>query len=140
MQNGQVQSEQTEDTKLRNALRQRCLLRGFVYADGAVAAVECLVRDISEAGARLTFAAPPPMAKIVELSIPVKGQKLKGKIAWRNEYDIGLDFVGASATDSSVPDDVTLVDRLAKLEVEIEGLKKIIKRLTKNSGHTIEAA
>src|SRR3979409_476652 len=57
----------------RHAPRQKSFLHGFVYWGGNPSAVDCLVRDISDSGARLKFSSgQTPAGDIVDLHIPLK--------------------------------------------------------------------
>lgn len=127
-------------TETRQASRQKSFLRGFVYFGNSPSAVECLVRDISNTGARLKFPGSFPTADIIDLHIPVKGQTLRGKVQWRQADEIGIAFVSASASGDADPRDGELSDRVARLEAEITELKQLIKRLQKNTGSTTAAA
>ena len=40
------------------AIRQRTFLKGTVYYDNRRASIECVIRDISDSGARLSFEHP----------------------------------------------------------------------------------
>jgi hypothetical protein len=44
------------------AIRQRTFLKGTLYYDNRRASIECLVRDISDSGARITFEHPVNVA------------------------------------------------------------------------------
>ncbi len=46
------------DDELKIATRQRTFLRGTLYYDNRRASIECIVRDMSESGARVTFDYP----------------------------------------------------------------------------------
>jgi hypothetical protein len=64
---------ETQMKEQRQAPRQKSFLRGFVYFGNSPSAVDCLVRDISDTGARLKFSGGFPAADIIDLHIPIKG-------------------------------------------------------------------
>ena len=126
--------------KKRDSHRQKSLLRGFVYIGDNPSAIDCIVRDISDAGARLKFAVPLPAIDNVELSIPIKGWKFRGKVMWQKVHEVGVSFVSDFVTDDAKSGDDALSDRVARLENEIDKLMKLVKRLQKASESKREAA
>ena len=68
-------------------------LHGFAYFGKAGSAVECVVHDISDAGARIKFLAAPPIVDTIELHIPSKGRVHRAKVLWRAADEIGVDFI-----------------------------------------------
>jgi hypothetical protein len=117
--------------------RQRTLLRGMVYFANSPAAVDCLVREISETGARLKFAVSPIVVDTLELQIPTKAQKFNCEVRSRSGDEIDVAFIAAGAAPL---DDDSLPMRLTRLEGEIAALKQIIKRLQKAAPNSTEAA
>jgi hypothetical protein len=134
----------------RKSPRQKSLFRGVVSFADSNCTVECIVRDISETGARLKFNSTPPIiSEYLDLNIPIKGRTYRGKVVWSNGAEIGVAFetnVGISASYSSDTEKAShssgdeLTDRVARLEAEIIALKQMIKRLQKNSADKTEAA
>jgi hypothetical protein len=115
----------------RHATRKKSLLRGIVYFDNNPCAVECILRDISATGARAKFVdLPVTAADWLDLQIPIKGQRHRCKIAWRTDNELGLAFADATAPES--PD--AMADRMARLESEIEALKRLVRSLQKSGG------
>lgn len=124
----------------RQASRQKSFLRGLVYLGNSPSAVSCLVRDMSDTGARLTFSAPIAVTEMLELHIPVKGQTLRGKVKWREADEIGIAFIGDAGTEAQSANDEELAVRVARLEGEIAALKQMIKRLQKTTTSVTDAA
>lgn len=113
----------------RHASRQKCLLRAYVYFGNSSNAVDCIVRDISESGARLKFKGSPIHTDTLTLCIPTRGQRLHAKVKWAEHDEIDVAFVGVLGSAESA-----LADRVARLESEIEITKRLIKRLQQNAG------
>ena len=124
----------------RQTSRQRSFLRGLVYLGNSPSAVSCLVRDMSETGARLTFASPIAAIDSIELHIPVKGQTLRGKVKWREADEIGIAFVSDAGVETPSAGDEELAVRVARLEGEIVALKQLVKRLQKATASITDAA
>ena len=126
--------------KKRSASRQKTYMRAFVYFGASPLAVDCLVREMSDSGARIQFSAPPPAIDLIELSIPIKGQKFSAKVIWRAADEIGIAFVGAFVASNAETSDGKLSTRVATLEDEISKLKQLIKLIQKSSDNKTEAA
>jgi len=126
-------------TEKRKSARQKSLLRGVVSPAYDNSTIDCLVHDISEAGARLKFNSPQSITENLDLHIPIKGQTFRGKVAWGDAYEIGVAFKANAAVDASQSSDGELSVRVARLEAEITALKKLIKHLQKNNENKTEA-
>ena len=124
----------------RQAPRQKSFLRGLAYLGNSPSAVNCLVRDISDTGARLTFTEPVAATETLELHIPVKGQTLHAKVKWREPGEIGIAFVSDAGVEAQPASDDELTARVARLEGEIAALKQMIKRLQRSAPGMTDAA
>jgi uncharacterized protein YceH (UPF0502 family) len=127
-------------TEKRKSARQKSFLRGIVCPADCNSTIDCLVRDISETGARLKFTSPQSIAENLDLHIPVKGQTFRAKVRWSNVDEIGVSFETNAAVDTSPQSDGELSGRVARLEAEIVALKQLIKRLQKDIGNKTEVA
>ena len=124
----------------RKSARQRFFLRGFIRTPQNNSNIDCIVRDISETGAKLTFRGRPSITDSLELHIPAKGQIAQSKLVWIDDCEVGISFdsivaVGTAPSSS----DGELSVRMARLEDEITALKKTLNRLQKQVDKT-EAA
>lgn len=112
----------------RRLPRLKSLLRGRVYFNNRSSTVECLVRDISANGARLVLADDVTIPDVIELFVPQKDQFFRSHVVWRHDGEAGIAFsVPEHAVSTTQPGE--LGARVAKLEHEIELLKRIVKRL-----------
>ena len=82
-------------TEKRKATRQKSFLRGIVYFDQNTTSIECLVRDISDAGARLKLPNSQSRSGAVDIAIPINGKHYKGTIQWQRDDEIGIAFTTA---------------------------------------------
>jgi hypothetical protein len=116
----------------RKSERHRQFLRGFVRLPNN-ATIDCIVRDISETGAKLRFKSAPPMMELFELHIPSKEQIAKTKLIWSNGYEAGISLVcpGALGYSSFASSEGELPVRVGRLEDEIAALKQMLTRLHK---------
>jgi hypothetical protein len=115
----------------RNSRRSKSFLRGFVYVSRKRGALACLVRDLSEKGARIIFSDEVTLPDMVELYIPQREQTLRARVSWRKNDEIGLAF---TAVENERPAEASpsageIVQRVALLEAEIASLRAVLKRL-----------
>jgi hypothetical protein len=111
----------------RRSVRQKSFLRGCVYFDKRRSAADCLIRDISDEGARIIFSDAVTVPDIIELYIPQKEQTLRARVQWRHGHEIGLGF--STAVSAGATPEADLAQRVEKLEQEIASLKRMFRRL-----------
>jgi hypothetical protein len=126
----------------RSSRRSKSFLRGYVYVSRQRGALSCLIRDLSEKGARIIFSDNVTLPDAFELYIPQRDQTLRAKVRWRHKDEIGLAF----ATEKNHAGDAQLsenevVQRVAMLEAEIDALRGVLKKLKREkSGRSDEQA
>jgi hypothetical protein len=122
----------------RRAPRQKSFLRGCVYFNKRRGALDCLIRDLSEHGARIIFSETVSVPDVVELYIPQKEWTLRARVQWRHGEEIGLAFPDARrAAGGSTDGELAL--RVAQLESEMIALRKLVKKLRAEIAHGDDA-
>ena len=124
----------------RSSARQRTVLRGCVYYNKRSAAADCLVRDVSDSGARLELSENVVIPDLIELYIPKKEEMFHARVLWRRGNEVGVAYVngrngrdpdhGGGHVETSAErghNGVELEDRVQKLETEILSLKGMIR-------------
>ena len=130
---GQSRKESNMTDERRKSPRQKAFLKGRI--NNGLGDVDCLIRDLSATGAKLIFSGGITMPPVIDLHIPTKGQSMRAKVQWRHGDEMGVSFVvaalaaAAPAAASSSVDDAELSERVARLEVEIAALRKMLARL-----------
>ena len=124
----------TEDK--RKWERRRFFLRGFVRFPQNNNTVDCIVRDISERGAKLRFKRAISIPESFQLHIPSKGQIVQSRLAWVDNCEAGISFETSVAMDSPSSSDGELSIRVARLEDEISALRQMLKHLQYPVGRT----
>lgn len=108
----------------RTSPRKRSFLKGTVYYNNRLSSTECLVRDLSEHGAKLQFSAPVTLPDTVELYIPVRDQTFHAEVRWHAGDEVGLSFgTEPPAVDGTAPSG-DLAQRVAALEREVSKLHR----------------
>jgi len=121
----------------RNSRRSKSFLRGFVYVSRKRGALACLVRDMSEKGARIIFSDQVTLPDMVDLYIPQREQTLRARVSWRRNDEIGLAFIEAEREpEAATPTAGQIVQRVALLEAEIASLRVMLKRLKADKTET----
>lgn len=134
----------------RRVARQKSFLRGVIYFNNRLNAVDCLVRDISPYGARLIFSDAVTTPDVLELHIPQKDQTLRVHVIWRHGQEAGVAFaqtlhmdhapIATEAGDPGSGAGQGLAERVARLEMEIAGLKRILKKMKADAGPEFDVA
>jgi hypothetical protein len=126
-------------TERRKVARQKSFLRGTIYFNNRRSAVDCLIRDISPYGARLIFSDAVTTPDMLDLYIPQKEQTFRIHVIWRHGLEVGAASAQAAQT-VPVAEAGELTERVARLEMEIAGLKRILKKMKADNGPEFEVA
>jgi PilZ domain-containing protein len=129
------------DIERRDSTRQKTFLRGIIYYNNRNAAADCLVRDISDTGARLELSENVVIPYEIDLHIPKKGETYRACVQWRHGDGVGIAFANpvvrrapdppteAVETTARRQDGSALTERVLQLEAEVISLKRAIKEL-----------
>jgi PilZ domain len=98
--------------------------------------MDCIVRDISETGARLQFPSPQKITELLDLHIPIKGQSFHSRVCWEDGNEVGVAFHATAGADMG---DIGPDERMDRLEAEIVMLKQAIRHLQKNADQKLQA-
>jgi len=115
----------------RASRRHKSFLRGVVYFDKRRSEMACLIRDLSEDGARIILSQTVAIPDMIELHIPQRELTVSARMQWRRADEIGLAFCKAETATSPLED--RLIKRVAELEAEIATLQRTIKRLKQDN-------
>jgi hypothetical protein len=120
----------TRDNR-RIAPRQKSFLQGRIFYNHRRSSVDCLIRDISDIGAKLKFSETVAVPEVMELYIPNKDEFRRARVQWRAGGEMGVAFgeeVDAPSTEAAAPT-TDLPARMQKLESDIAALKRIVHEL-----------
>ena len=114
----------------RVAPRQKSFLRGCIYFNNRRSVLDCLIRDLTEDGARIIFSHTVNVPDVVELYIPQREKTLRAHVKWRRGDDVGLDFTTPeTAATPAASADTELAKRVAQLEAEVTALKRMMRQI-----------
>jgi len=115
----------------RNTTRKKSFLQGRIYFNNRRSALDCLIRDISDTGAKLIFSDSVQTPDTIELYVPQKEQTLRAEVQWRRGDEIGVLFTEAQtlAPERPAGSAAELAARVQKLEDEVAALRRLLKRM-----------
>ena len=127
------------NTERRGTARQKSFLRGTITFNNRRNVVDCLIRDISPYGARLIFSDAVTTPDVLDLYIPQKEQTFRIHVIWRHGLEVGAAFAQAAQMEP-MAESGDLTERVARLEMEIAGLKRILKKMKTEAGPEFDVA
>lgn len=116
-----------EDRRLK--ARNRTFLQGRVFYNNRRQSADCIIRELTDDGARLSFTDPVGLPHVFELHIPHRDQTLRVETVWNHGIEVGVRFdkqIGHADTAQDPSGDHTLAERIEKLEKEVAALKRRI--------------
>ena len=81
----------------RKAERQPAYLGGKITYNQDLWSEDCIVRNATPVGAKLTVKDPRALPDHFNLSIPSKGETYRARVKWRVENQIGVEFESGEA-------------------------------------------
>lgn len=84
---------QQRSTDKRGGARSRMLKGGLIAFSGRHATMPCVVRDISDGGARLQVAQGTAVPDTFELIIELDGLEVQCLVVWRKAQEVGVGFL-----------------------------------------------
>lgn len=112
----------------RRFARSRSFYGGVLAFNARQSTMDCVVRDFSSAGAKVTFANAAAVPDDVELSIAHKEQTFRARVVWRRRDEAGVAFVDAPAAAVAGPLD--WAQRLRRCEEERALLRRRLADLS----------
>jgi hypothetical protein len=114
----------------RRLPRQKSFLRDCLYFNNGRVSATCLIRDMSDRGARVIISHTLNIPDAVELYVTQTAQTMRARVEWRRDDELVLSFAeNGDETNASKE----LVARLVHLEIEVASLRHTIKELSDDS-------
>ncbi len=122
----------------RRWLRVKTFLRATVYFNNRQSSLDCIVRDISDGGARLAVSEAALVPDTFEVHIPQKNRTHFADVRWRRGEEMRLEFQSPASSDELETAQLAdLLRRVKRLEAEVATLRRVageIKALPSGSG------
>lgn len=115
----------------RSSLRTRAFLKGVICFNKRSSTMDCMIRDISEGGARLIVSSAVTLPEAFELFIPSRNEYVEAKQRWRRGDDLGVEFIreklpSGPASGIAAGD---MASRVLRLEKQVEALERNLAKL-----------
>ena len=120
---------QTSIAELRAKPRLKSLIAATIVYNNGQCTLDCVIRNISETGAKLSVPASVALPDRFDLTVPQRSATYRAQYARRGE--IGVLFDGVSAvSDAGRQTEAATKQRIRELEAEVTRLKSRIAQLT----------
>ena len=111
----------------REEPRGRTYLGGEVAFNDRCAAIACLVRNLSQNGAKLIFAQPVTVPNEFDMTIHQQGNSRRARIVWQQGAEAGVAFLAFSI---GTVVSMETVRQIRRLEAEIDALARRVAELS----------
>jgi PilZ domain len=115
----------------RSVTRARAFLKAQIRFNNGMSTMDCLIRDLSEGGARLQISDSVALPSSFELYIPKRDETRRAILHWRNSEEIGVGFQGSSLSGSETHG---LLQRVAQLESDTANLRRLVEAMQRDIG------
>ncbi len=113
-------------TVQRSSPRSRSLLKGRIIFPNRQSTMDCIVRDISDGGARLELHSNDLVPDHFELYVPLKETTFPVSVRWRQHTEVGVMFVVPRERGATQDD---LAGRVSQLEAEFQEMKAALSEI-----------
>jgi len=112
----------------RRALpRHKTFIKGRLYFNNRLNSTDCIIRDVTEKGARLEVPESVAIPDVFELYVPNRHEQFQARVEWRRGGTVGVSLggepVGKRKTEGDGSNEQSVADRLAKLEQAVAALQ-----------------
>lgn len=113
-----------EMSERRQSTRRRTYLGGRACFEKLAASDSCLVRDLSEGGARVVLSGSTPMPNAFDLTLRESGEERRVQVIWRDGLQLGVAYESTAA-----PFAPEAARRIRRLEADRNALLRRLARI-----------
>ena len=117
----------------RALIRHKTFIKGRIYFNNRLSSMDCIVRDVTEKGARLQVSESVALPDTFEIYLPNKDEHFRAQVQWRKGDQLGVSWTPEAASrqksESGGHGDHSLADRVARLEEEVAALQRSFDNL-----------
>ncbi len=110
----------------RNFHRGRTFLSGRITFNNRFSTMDCLVRNLSQNGAKLIISSPVMIPHEFDIHIHKRGDSQRARLIWRSDIEMGIALIHAGG--SSVVS-IETARRIRTLEADRDALAKRVAEL-----------
>jgi PilZ domain len=111
----------------RKNQRLRTFLGGRIAFNNRTSTMDCLVRNLSQNGAKLAFPGPVVLPSEFDIHILDKGESRKGRLIWYNDGHVGVTL---TQPDFGSVVSIETARRIRKLEADRDALARRVAELS----------
>ncbi len=104
--------------------RARTILGAKIIFNNRSSTVDCVIRNISDTGAKISLDDQMSIPQRFEFSVPQKGMTYDAKAVWRQDNEVGIEFIKEPASQIANGSQDNLQQRVIELEAENKSLRK----------------
>ena len=113
----------------RNAQRSRTLLRGRIEFNDGTSSLDCLIRDLSETGARIDVSEAVTLPLAFRIFVPKHDRRYQATLRWHRNGQAGVEFAGSQQAAAAPAGDEAERMKVARLEAEVKRLRGILEAI-----------
>ena len=118
----------------RRVVRQRSYLGGQIAFNRRLSVVDCLVRNLTEDGAKVECPPSVALPQDLDFTVECKGLEARARVIWRSDKELGLSFAGGvSQTDGPQVVPIGTAQLIAKLHAANAALRERVGELSGTS-------
>jgi hypothetical protein len=112
----------------RYAQRSRTFLKAEIDLNGGLSTLGCIVKDLSETGARISVSEGIALPETFRIHLPKPDRWVQATVRWRRGEYIGVHFDGEQPS-AAHEQDKSEADRIKQLEAENGRLRRMLEEL-----------
>ena len=117
----------------RRALaRHKTFIKGRIYFNNRLSSVDCILRDVTDVGARLEASDSVALPDTFELYLPTKDEHFRAQVEWRRGSHLGVSWSADQAAKhrgEGGHSEQSIAERVAKLEHDLAVLQRRFESL-----------
>jgi hypothetical protein len=116
----------------RRLARHKTFITGRIYFNNRLSSMDCIVRDITDRGARLEASESVALPDAFELHLPNKDEHFFARVEWRKANHLGVSWgvdQAARQRSEAGQSEQSIADRVAKLEHDLAALQRRFESL-----------
>ena len=120
---------ETMMTEPRRSTRVKTMLGAQIIFNNRASTLDCRIRNMSDDGAKIILDEHCAIPQVFEFIVPQRGRTYKAKAIWRQDNEVGLEFLDPKIHGGDSEAGMESLSRLQLLEKENSQLKKRINEL-----------
>jgi hypothetical protein len=114
----------------RSLARHKTFIKGRIDFNNRLSSMDCIVRDVTNCGARLEASESVALPDTFELYLPNKDEHFRAQVEWRKGNHVGVSWNAERASKQRADGGgQSIEERVAKLEHDLAVLQRRLESL-----------